>query len=177
MSASIPPPVYSIGYQLRDLEEVLSELIAAGVGALVDVRETAWSYKKGFSKSQLKQGLEEAGIEYVHAQFVGNPKAIRKAAATHEECLIAYSDYLSQHPELVEEFNVLIAEFERKGKSVCLMCYERHPDDCHRSIVLRYWEAFVGDNVDARHLGVGGAPRFIEGRVDLAVPLCAPSAA
>src|SRR5690606_31379274 len=100
---------FTIGYQLRDLNEVVARLQEAGVDVLIDVRETAWSYKKGFSKTHLREALEEVGIEYVHARFVGNPKDIRRKADTHEACLVAYSEYLGERPELIEQFDELVS--------------------------------------------------------------------
>jgi uncharacterized protein (DUF488 family) len=60
------------------------------VDVLVDVRETAWSHKPGFSKRGLEGALRVHGIAYVHARFAGNPKGLRVGAASHEECLRLY---------------------------------------------------------------------------------------
>ena len=90
--------LFSIGYQLRSLEEIVSHLTLAGVNTLLDVRETPWSRKPGLSKKRLAEALGEAGIEYVHLKFVGNPKELRRAASDYAAALSAYDDHLEPIP-------------------------------------------------------------------------------
>lgn len=128
---------------------------------LLDVRELAWSRKPGFSKSSLQKGLAEAGISYVHAKFAGNPKAIRRAASTHRDCLERYSDHLDRNEDVLEEFDRLVMQYVEVGIAVCLLCYERHPEDCHRSILLRAWMEAHARSPKIRHIGQEGTPRLI----------------
>lgn len=156
------PCVFTLGYQQRSLEEYVQALTAERIQVLVDVRETAWSRKPGFSKSALQQRLQQAGIEYVHASFVGNPKAIRTQAVTHEDCLAGYQQHLAANEELLIEFEALMLAWLAAGLRVCLLCYERHPEDCHRSILLDLWADRHGRPIAIKHLGPEGAPRLIE---------------
>jgi uncharacterized protein (DUF488 family) len=153
--------VFTLGYQARSLEEYVQALLAERIQVLVDVRETAWSRKPGFSKSALQQRLQQAGIEYVHARFVGNPKAIRAHAPTHADCLAGYQEHLTANEELLIQFEALMLAWLAAGLRVCLLCYERHPDDCHRSILLNLWADRHSRPVAIRHLGPEGAPRLI----------------
>ena len=86
--------LYTLGYERRTLREFINILTDARIAILVDVRETAWSHKPGFSKGQFQATLERAGIEYIHASFAGNPKWLRSNAESHAECLEWYSWYL-----------------------------------------------------------------------------------
>jgi uncharacterized protein (DUF488 family) len=158
----VAPCVYTLGYQQRSLDEYVQALLAERIQILVDVRETAWSRRPGFSKSALQQRLRQAGIEYVHARFVGNPKAIRTRAPTHADCLAGYQEHLTTNKELLIEFEALMLGWLAAGLRVCLLCYERHPDDCHRSILLNLWANRQGWPVAIRHLGPDGAPRLIQ---------------
>ncbi len=44
------PTLFTLGYQQRSLDEFVALLLEASIDVLVDVRETAWSHKPGFSK-------------------------------------------------------------------------------------------------------------------------------
>jgi uncharacterized protein (DUF488 family) len=155
--------IFTLGYQKRAIEEYVAVLQEAGVRVVVDVRETAWSHKPGFSKSALEGRLSAAGIEYRHAAFAGNPKELRKTAESHEACLTAYAAFLSDHPDVLVEFGTLIEELLDSERYVCLLCYERHPDDCHRSILLEQWMAETESPPTVEHLGKEGAERFLTG--------------
>lgn len=145
---------------MRSLSQFIEELTVAGVDVVVDVRENAWSYKAGFSKRAFSEGLAASGIEYVHARFAGNPKEIRDAAESHEACLNAYAAYLSTRPVILEELTQLLAPMLEAGKRPCLVCYERHPADCHRSVLLAQWVRALGTRVSVEHLAPEGAERF-----------------
>ena len=156
------PCLFTLGYQKRSLEEYVKALLAERIQVLVDVREIAWSRKPGFSKTALQQRLQLVGIEYVHARCVGNPKAIRARALTHADCLAGYQEHLAANEELLIEFEALMLGWLVAGLRVCLLCYERHPDDCHRSILLNVWADRHGHPIAIRHLGPEGAPRLTE---------------
>lgn len=158
------PPVggsiFTLGYQLRSLDEFIAELQAAAVDVLVDVRETPWSQRRDYTKAKLTSALAEEGIEYVHARFAGNPKAIRNAAGSHQDCLEMYTDHLRGSPHVITALDDLIQERLANGQRLCFTCYERHPEDCHRSILLEQWAAVKGLDLAVQHLGPDGAPRL-----------------
>jgi len=156
----VAPCVFTLGYQKRTIDDYLLELQRAGIKVLVDVRETAWSRKPGFSKTALQQRLAAVGIAYVHASFAGNPRAIRRAASSHEECLQGYSDHLNRNDGVLEAFDQLMMQWAKAGAPVCLLCYERHPNDCHRSILLSAWVGSRCPSVQVKHMGQDGAPRL-----------------
>lgn len=153
--------VFSIGYQNRSIDEFVMLLTDNAVDILVDVRETPWSHRREYAKTALTNKLADAGIEYYHAKFAGNPKEIRRSALNHNACLADFSAYLDRNPEIVDQFDKKLGDLVRQGKNICLVCYERHPDDCHRTIVIKSW--IEAHNIDAQvtHLGSYGAKRFI----------------
>jgi uncharacterized protein (DUF488 family) len=132
--------LFTLGYEKRTLPEFISLLERAGIAVLVDVREVAWSHKPGFSKTTLRTALENAGIEYVHAAFAGNPKRFRSAAASPEECLALYASYLDQSARILADFELLIGEIIRSGRRACIICFERNADDCHRGVLAARWQ-------------------------------------
>ena len=84
--------LFTLGYQQRTLGEFTAILRRCDIDVLIDVRETAWSHKPGFSKGALERALEAEGIAYVHAAFAGNPKWLRANADSHRECLERHAD-------------------------------------------------------------------------------------
>lgn len=75
------------------------------------------------------------------------------------ECLALYRSFLAQHEMLVDQFDTLIGQLHAHGKRVCLTCFERHPDDCHRSILADSWRQRGRRSVE--HLATDGAPRLL----------------
>lgn len=152
--------IYSCGYQLRPLADFLSRLQEAQVTVVLDVRETPWSYRPGYSAKPLREALAEVGIEYEHARYAGNPKKLRKEASSHQHCLELYGDHLTENPEIIEQFDEWLQHRLNQGQNVCLLCYERHPADCHRAVLLYRWQAATGQETVIVHLDPDGAPRF-----------------
>jgi uncharacterized protein (DUF488 family) len=151
--------LFTIGYEKRTIDEYVQLLVDAAIDVVIDVRETAWSHKPGFSKGALSEALAAEGIEYVHASFAGNPKHLRDVADDHSECIENFRRYLSSMPEIVEELDSLIGGYASLGRSVALTCFERHPGDCHRSILADAWASSHYRTVD--HLGPNGCRRLI----------------
>ena len=69
--------LYTVGYEGRSIDDFVTILKSAGVTRLIDVREIPLSRKRGFSKSALKQRLDDESIAYVHYKELGSPSEIR----------------------------------------------------------------------------------------------------
>lgn len=153
---------FSLGYQLRDLSTFVGKLKEAEIDLVVDVRETAWSHKPGFAKAPLSRALTDAGIDYLHAFFAGNPRQIRRLATDHQDCLNRFEQYLDDHLTVIHELDELITGITEAGLRACFVCFERHPADCHRSILLRQWSKYTGQPFELIDLDPSGAPRFLK---------------
>lgn len=126
-------PLFTIGYEKAKPDAVLSELKRSRVDLLVDTRAVAASRRPGFSKRQLAASLDEAGIAYVHLQKLGTPAEGRQAARSGDfEALWRIYDKHIKTPEAQAALGELLALI-KSGKRVCLLCYERDPNECHRS--------------------------------------------
>jgi uncharacterized protein (DUF488 family) len=150
--------LFTIGYQMRSLDEFVALLREHHVAVLIDVRDTPWSHKPGFSKRPLEARLRAAGIEYVHAGFAGNPKSIRATAGPPWRILEQYARHLDRNPQILEQLTALIGDFERHDRRACLACYERDPGECHRGVLAGRWAAAGGGQVT--HIDPFGAPRL-----------------
>ncbi len=147
--------LFTIGYEQARSASVIDELSRAGVGLIVDTRAVAASRRPGFSKRQLAAGLDEAGIGYLHLQKLGTPKEGRDAARGGNLARLfdIYEKHLATH-EAREQLDELTA-IVKSGRPVCLLCYERDVDHCHRKRIAELVCERTGVNVE--HLA---APLF-----------------
>jgi len=124
----------TIGYEGCAIQDVLATLATAKVELLIDVRAMPRSRKPGFSKRLLAAGLDETGIAYVHLQGLGTPKPGRDAvrAGQPEVMVRIFRDHMTSDRAQAElaQASALAAEHR-----TCLLCFERDPACCHRSIV------------------------------------------
>jgi uncharacterized protein (DUF488 family) len=126
--------LYTIGYEGTDIERFVQMLVNTGVTVLADVRAIPLSRKKGFSKRALAARLSHAGIGYAHFKDLGDPKAGREAARAgkYDAFRRVYVRHLATAPAAAALQNLAqLAERE----TACLMCFERDPIVCHRSII------------------------------------------
>ena len=138
--------IFTIGYEKSTQPELIAALQAAGVTRLIDVRAVPLSRRPGFSKNILKNGLAEAGIDYVHLKALGTPAEGREAArkGRHAELERIYAGQLDLPEAIVAgaEMRELAAD-----KPSALLCYERDPSGCHRTLLLK-WVAPDAEVVD-----------------------------
>jgi uncharacterized protein (DUF488 family) len=125
--------LFTIGYEKARPDAVMSELKRAKVDLLVDTRAVAASRRPGFSKRQLAASLDEAGIAYIHLQKLGTPTEGRAAARAGDfDKLWRIYDKHIKTRDAQDALGELLALI-KSGKRVCLLCYERDPNECHRS--------------------------------------------
>jgi uncharacterized protein (DUF488 family) len=126
--------IYTIGYEGTDIDRFIATLKAVGIKTLVDIRAVALSRKKGFSKSHLRARLSTEGISYEHLIELGDPKPGRDAARAGR-----YGEFrrlYTRHLDKTEPMAALRALTKIvRATPTCLLCFERDPTTCHRSIV------------------------------------------
>jgi uncharacterized protein (DUF488 family) len=146
--------LFTIGYEQTPPKAVLDELEHAGVKLLVDVRAVTSSRRPGFSKNQLSAGLDERGIAYVHLAGLGTPKEGRLAARSGKYDVLhrIYTKHLKT-PQAKEELDELSALVKKAGP-VCLLCYERDHEHCHRR-----WIAEIIEDRDSVRIENLAAPQ------------------
>jgi uncharacterized protein (DUF488 family) len=140
--------LFTIGYEQTPAKAVLDELEHAGVKLLVDVRAVAASRRAGFSKNQLAAGLDERGIGYLHLRGLGTPKDGRVAARSGEFDKLhkIYAKHLKT-PHAREELDELSALVKKSGP-VCILCYERDHQHCHRKWIAEIIEEREGLRIE-----------------------------
>jgi uncharacterized protein (DUF488 family) len=144
----------TIGYEKARQADLIAALAAAGVEALIDVRDRPISRRPGFSKNQLAAALEAAGIGYVGMRALGTPPEGREAnRKRHWERFwrIVDDKLATAEAELALQQAAAIAQ---RAQS-CLLCYEADWRICHRSRVAAILAERHGFRVD--HLAVDAA--------------------
>jgi len=125
--------LFTIGYEGLDVDAFLTLLSENGIVRLVDIRESPYSRKPGFSKKSLAQALATAGFEYVHMAALGCPRPIRdryRQDSDWQAYTGAFLNYLATQKDAIAQLAGLAA------MSTCaLLCYEADYNYCHRSLV------------------------------------------
>jgi uncharacterized protein (DUF488 family) len=139
--------IFSIGFDGAGLVVFLAAVKNAGVERLIDVRALPLSRRPGFSKSPLRSTLEEAGIEYVHLKALGTPAEGRSAARAgrHADLKRIYAGQL-ELPEAIVQGARMIELAQEKPSA--LLCFEREPAHCHRTLLL----SAVAADAEVTHL-------------------------
>ena len=141
-----PPLIKTIGHSNHPSERFVDLLRAGGVAVLVDVRSTPWSRRfPQFGKDKLSKTLAEAGIAYLHegAALGGKPEA----GGSYDD-LAARPAFQQTLDRLTEQANT---------STLCLMCAEKEPLDCHRTVLVSRRLAERG--VAIEHLLADGGTR------------------
>jgi uncharacterized protein (DUF488 family) len=142
--------VATIGVYGFDAASFLAALRGADVGTLLDVRqrrgvrgrEHAWANSK-----RLQLALQEAGIAYEHHKELAPTTELRQlqyreddrlgvGKRSRAELAVAYRErYIAEILDRVD----LAALLERlpSDRTSALMCVERDPEACHRSLIAQ----------------------------------------
>lgn len=145
------PWLATIGYEGAAIEDFLATLRHSGVVKLIDIRQVAASRRPGYSKASLRGAVESVGIGYIHLDGLGDPKEGREAAregriAEFKHIFIGHLGTAEAQADLQTAAGLAVLG------GACLLCYERQPALCHRSIVADALAKRIG--LEVRHLGV-----------------------
>jgi len=142
---------FTIGYEQSTPEYFLELLHENEIAMIVDVRAVPLSRKKGFSKTQLQNLLSESGIQYMHLQTLGAPKQIRDAlreTGSWWSYVKGYSRVLAERQTDIEFLTDLATK-----KRICLLCFERNPKECHRSLIaIEMEKAAANSELQVQHI-------------------------
>lgn len=167
------PPVYTIGYGARTLEQFVEALTVNRIEFLIDVRTSPYSrFKPEFSKEILQHRVERAGVRYL---FMGDSVGGQpKDPACHTEGKVDY-DKVRAQPFFQAGIERLKQAYQTRRR-VALMCSEGRPEQCHRSKLIG--EALAAARVPVSHIDEDGKvltqtqviDRLTKGQMDLFGP-------
>jgi uncharacterized protein (DUF488 family) len=128
--------VLTIGHSTRTIEDFLAVLEANKVTALVDIRTIPRSrHNPQFNADTLPDFLSAAGIKYIHIAGLGglrHPHANSLNTGWNNASFRGFADYM-QTAEFDHSLQHLMNIIRRK--QVMLMCAEKLPWRCHRSLI------------------------------------------
>ncbi|HUG04378.1 MAG TPA: DUF488 domain-containing protein [Steroidobacteraceae bacterium] len=124
--------ILTIGYEGTSLTDFIATLKAHRVRQVLDVRELAISRRRGFSKTALSLALAGAGISYAHGPALGTPRWLRHRLRDDGDFDGFRKDFRKQ---LAAKRPLLDSLAGSLSGRVALLCYERNPSECHRSLV------------------------------------------
>lgn len=143
--------VLTIGHSTHSLDTFVALLQGHQVTAVADVRSSPFSrHTPQFNKNPLRDALRDYGIQYV---FLGRELGARSSDAN------CYVDGRVQYARLAEAD--LFQEGVRRILSgaqtqrVALMCAEKDPLDCHRTVLVS--RRLVDEGVRVDHILVDGS--------------------
>lgn len=139
-----PTVIFTIGYERRDGEDLISAIRDAGVQHLADIRDKPMSRKPDFRETALRAFCLDAGIEYGAWPDLGSTQAQRDAlhaTGNLSKFHAAFQAYAEQQLEAPLKRLASVA----KKKVVALLCYERAHEECHRSTIA----ALLADRLKA----------------------------
>ena len=147
--------IKTIGHSNHPIERFLDLLKAGGVRLLVDVRSMPYSRRfPQFGRERLARSLGEAGIDYLwEGEALGG---LPGQGGGYNE--------LAARPAFKDALGRLIERAE--STPLCLMCAEKEPLDCHRTVLVARRLAERG--VAVEHLLADGSTR-VHGDVEVAL--------
>ena len=136
--------VYTIGHSTHSIDAFLGLLGLNGISAICDVRSSPYSrFNPQFNKDALSKSLRDHGIKYV---FLGKELGAR---SNDPSC---YCDGRVQYDALART-DLFRSGVERvrvgvdRGYKMALMCAEKDPLDCHRTVLVSRNLEYEGFNI------------------------------
>lgn len=143
--------IYTTGYEGKTLDAFLISLLESGIKTLIDVRCNAVSRKFGFSKKQLGQACQVAGLDYVHMPELGIPSESRQSLKTQQDYDSLFYSYKVDILPVRQKEKKLVSEMS-DANPCALMCYEANPMQCHRTCLAQD----IADSCGKKIKNIGG---------------------
>lgn len=138
-------PLFTVGYSNRRIDEFVELLRLSGVTAVADVRSQPYSrHNPHYNRENLDERLRTFGIAYA---FLGEELGARRSEP------FCYVDGQAKY-ELIEKSPAFRSGLDRVRRGseryrVALMCAERDPVTCHRTILIA---KALRSEFDIRHI-------------------------
>ena len=138
--------IFTVGHSTHEFEDFVSLLEQHGVDAIADVRSVPYSrWQPQYNREDLTEALKARGIAYV---FLGKELGAR---SDDPQC---YENGRVQYRSLAET-PLFQSGIERvrdgsRHRRIALMCAEKDPLDCHRTILVA--RELVASGADVTHI-------------------------
>ncbi len=140
--------VYTIGYTSFDINKFIEVLKSYNVKCLIDVRSLPKSgYYKDFDDTNLSKLLQKNDIIYRNYQKEFGARQENKEFYNKD----GYLDFeLFSQSKQFQEGIEKVKNAENSGYTVCLMCAEKDPINCHRTILITH--NLYKNNFNIKHI-------------------------
>ncbi|MCT4605739.1 MAG: DUF488 domain-containing protein [Marinisporobacter sp.] len=144
--------IYTIGHTNYSIENFVKLIRLYNINCIVDVRSTPFSkYTPQFNRKDLKITLNQKGVHYIYM-------GIEFGARRNEQYLYTSQGYLDfektiKNKVFLQGVRRLVDGCE-KGFNISLMCTEKDPFDCHRSIMVG--KGLKDNGFDVKHIFPNG---------------------
>ena len=143
--------IWTIGHSNHSVLRFIDLLQGAAIECVADVRSTPFSRRNPqFSQKALTASLKDAGIEY---WFLGDALGARpKDEGCYDAGKVSYAR-IAATPAFQDAIGAVIERSD--SKRIALMCAEKEPLDCHRTILVG--RALAQHGTELRHIHADGS--------------------
>lgn len=136
-------PIFSIGHSTHPTETFIGLLQGSQISVVADVRSSPYSrFNPQFNRETLVSALQNEGVRYV---FLGEELGARSEDPS------CYVDGRVQYDRLArtESFRKGLERLRRGAQDhrIALMCAEKDPLDCHRTLLVAHSLVEEGEEV------------------------------
>lgn len=139
--------IYTIGYTAFSINEFIETIKNFGISCVIDVRSSPFSnYYTDYNKDTLERTLKEHNILY--RNYANEFGARQTNPAFYSGDIVDFDKFIKS-AQFLEGVSKVKKGIER-GYSFVLMCAEKDPIKCHRSIMLG--KGFSENGFDVKHI-------------------------
>ncbi|MBY7649835.1 MAG: hypothetical protein C4617_05045 [Candidatus Liberibacter europaeus] len=146
------PCLFTIGYEGSSFEEYLNRIIKNNIKMLVDVRKNPISRKRGFSKKNLSETLNNLGIKYVHIPNLGISSEKRQSLNTQKDYDLLFVSYLNNELKNNKSSLDYLFEIFKEYHRIAITCFEADKCMCHRGIIANALSNFPDWKYEICHI-------------------------
>jgi uncharacterized protein (DUF488 family) len=139
--------LFTVGHSNQTLPELIALLQSHGVNAVADVRSMPFSRRlPQFNRPELEAELPKQGMTYV---FLGEELGARRDEPEAYDGLQAAYERVAQLPAFQRGLERVMTGVN-KGLTLALLCAERDPLTCHRSVLVS--RHLLNRGLDVQHI-------------------------
>ena len=129
-------PIYTIGYATKPIDVFLTQLQQHAINVIADVRSVPYSkIFHDYHREALAQRLKQHNFQYVYLGEELGPRS--KDPCHYDHNRQVQFDKLRQAPLFKQGLERLQLGVN-KGYNIALLCAEKDPAACHRSLLIGY---------------------------------------